>query len=99
MDRIQSYTVAVGAKQMSEFKFSPTEIRDYAAEIVIITQSDTLYQTISGTGDEETILSNPDIIDFGIVDLYKTKDSLVTLIRNVATKPIEITKIENAWPG
>ncbi len=92
------YTVDVGAQMMSEFKFSPTEVRDYAVKVVIVTQADTLYQDIIGRGVEEQIAANSEIIDFGIRELYHYADTTVTLITNVSNDPINITKIEMIGP-
>ncbi len=92
------YTVAIGSKQMAEFKFSPTEVRDYSAQIVIVTQADTIYQNIIGRGVKQQIAANAEIIDFGIRELYNYADTNAVCIYNVSNNPINITKIEMLGP-
>ncbi len=53
------YNLQSGSSKVGLFYFSPTELREYKAEIVIITQADTLYQTITGRGVEKvSVLEN-----------------------------------------
>ncbi len=92
------YSVAVGEKQMCEFKFTPTEVRDYSAQVVVVTQADTLTQNIYGHGVAEQIVAYSEIIDFGIGEMYNNADSSIVLIENVTPEPIDITKIEMLGP-
>ncbi len=92
------YTVATGEKLMSEFKFSPTELRDYSAQVVIVTQVETLSQNIRGRGVEPSIQTTDKLVNFGIRELFDYKDSTVVLIENVSNNPVDITKIEMIGP-
>jgi hypothetical protein len=47
---VPSYSVAANNHHFAEFRFIPQKTGDHNAEIVIITQTDTLVQTITGIG-------------------------------------------------
>ncbi len=94
------YTVDAGDSQMAEFKFSPIEVRDYSAQVVVVTQSETIYQNIRGEGVEPKIQVVNKIIDFGRVNIGDTRDTLnAVTISNVGGIPIHISKTEHTLPN
>ena len=94
------YEVKPGDTHYGEFRFRPSRVGIHTAEIVIITQSDTLVQTIRGEGVEKKLEVVSDIIDFGIVKVGKVKDTLqVATIKNIGSVPITITKTKHNLPN
>ena len=95
---IPQYTVATGAGHHAEFAFSPKRTGLHEAEIVIISQSETLIQNIQGIGIEPKLAVLCDIIDFGQVYLKEHKDTVKAIIQNTGASSIEITKTEISGP-
>ncbi|HRP02356.1 MAG TPA: choice-of-anchor D domain-containing protein [Candidatus Kapabacteria bacterium] len=94
------YTVEPNNTKNCEFRFIPNRIGIHQATIVIITQSDTLRQSIRGEGVEEKLALENTIIDFGVVDLGKQKDTIqVATIKNTGSVPIMITGTEHGYPN
>jgi len=93
------YTVGAGQNKAAEFRFKPTRIGSHNAEIVIIAQSDTLYQNIIGEGVEPQLQIITDLVDFGKVELGNIKDtSDVVLIKNISAHPITINNVVQLGP-
>ena len=95
---IPQYTIAIGSSHFAEFGFRPTKVGLHEAEIVIISQSDTLIQNIRGEGIEPKLAVMCDWIDFGQVYLKAHKDTVKAIIENTGTASIEITKTEITGP-
>ena len=95
---IPQYTVTGGDSHNAEFGFRPLKEGLHQAEIVIITQADTLIQNIQGVGIEPKLSVMCDIIDFGQVYLKEHKDTIKAIIENTGTASIEITKTEITGP-
>ena len=95
---IPQYTIASGANHFAEFSFRPTKAGLHEAEIVIISQADTLIQNIRGEGIEPKLAVLCDWIDFGQVYLSEHKDTVKAIIENTGTASIEITKTEITGP-
>ena len=95
---IPQYTIASGANHFAEFSFRPTKAGLHEAEIVIISQADTLIQNIRGEGIEPKLAVLCDWIDFGQVYLTEHKDTVKAIIENTGTASIEITKTEISGP-
>lgn len=94
------YVVQAGNAEDCEFRFIPRRLGKHSAEIVIITQADTLIQTIIGNGIEKKIFVKNRIIDFGKVYIGEKKDTLKALtIKNISSTPVEITKTELIGPN
>ncbi len=94
------YTLPGDSTEVAEFKFSPNLARAYVADVVIISQSDTIRQKIRGIGiDSKLTIVNKDI-NFGRIPLGETKDSIrVITITNDGTVPIIISKTEHSFPN
>lgn len=95
------FYVEAGQSKAVEFRFTPTEARVYDnAEIVIITQADTLIQNITGEGVEQKLEVVENLIDFGVVDVGNSKDTLQTVtIKNIGSVPITIAETKHNYPN
>ncbi len=97
---LPKYTVLQDEDQWAEFKFAPTEVREYKARIVIVSQADTIFQNIRGEGVEPKVLVVNEDIDFGRVYIGDTRDTLdAVTITNVGNFPVNISKTEHAFPN
>jgi len=94
------YEVKANDTHYGEFRFKPTRVGIHTAEIVIITQSDTLIQRIRGEGVEQRLEVVGEIIDFGIVKVGRNKDTLQTAtIKNIGSVAITITETKHNLPN
>lgn len=83
-----------------EFRFTPNRVGLHNAEVVVITQSDTLIQSIVGEGIERNIAVIEDFIDFGQVYVGDIKDTLqVVTIKNVGSTPFSINETKHSYPN
>ncbi len=93
------YEINAGLSKATEFRFNPSEARVYQAQIVIITQADTLYQTIQGEGVVPSLEVITELIDFGVVLMGENLDSLgAVTIKNIGTFPLEIKNTKHNYP-
>jgi hypothetical protein len=94
------YILSPGKGNYGEFRFRPFQARLYSAEIVIITQADTLYQSIIGEGIQPQLAVISDIIDFGIINIGSQKDSMQAVtIKNIGLSPLTITNTKHNKPN
>jgi WD40 repeat protein len=97
---IPPYTMAGGTNTFAELRFSPLHTGVHTAEIVIITQADTLIQKISGTGIAPVLAIVKPIIDFGIIDLDQNQDlPTVATICNIGQDTLTITNTRHDTPN
>lgn len=88
-----SYIVEPSNTHFAEFRFTPSRVGLHHAEIVIITQSDTLIQTITGIGVNIPLLALANTIDFGDITLGDEKTiSEIVVLKNTSPYPINIVK-------
>jgi hypothetical protein len=86
------YQIDVGQSKNVEFEFKPTSIGVKSAIVVIIMQSDTIRENITGEGVQIQIQVLNKFIDFGIIEINTIKDSTISLvIKNISNTPIDIT--------
>ncbi len=94
------YEIQVGKNQYAEFRFIPNRVGLHQAEVVIITQADTLIQTITGEGVQPQLQVFSGILDFGEVELGNDKIIQDTvLLKNISSSPIEITNTVIMFPN
>ncbi|MBI3258067.1 MAG: choice-of-anchor D domain-containing protein, partial [Ignavibacteriae bacterium] len=94
------FNVAALASKPVEFRFSPSSEGKKAATIIIITQNDTLTQTISGEGVTRQIEVINGTINFGSVEVNTEKDTLKALtIKNIGKIPVTITGTRHGTPN
>ena len=85
------YEVAASADHAAEFHFKPTSVRDYTAEIVIITQADTIVKNIFGKGIQPQLEITTNMLDFGKIEIGNERTIGDTiLIKNISTSAITI---------
>ena len=97
---IPPYIIEANRSHFVEIRFKPTRIGVHSADIVIISQSDTLVQSISGIGIEQSIEATRQLIDFGAVNVGSTKDTLQSItIRNSGSVPITILGTTHSLPN
>jgi WD40 repeat protein len=88
-----------GKSQPVDFRFMPNSIGIKTAQIKIITQTDTLTQTIRGEGIREQLQISGNIIDFGKVIVDSEKDTTIgSMLTNIGYTPVTISKITNNGP-
>lgn len=94
------YIVVSGGNHAGEFRFKPLQARLYTAEIVVITQADTLIQNIQGVGVQPQLQVMANIINFGIVKVGNYKDTLQAVtIKNISSFPLTITNTKHNKPN
>jgi hypothetical protein len=94
------YSVAANKNYYGEIRFAPKRVGIHNAEIVIITQTDTLIQQITGEGIQPQLAIAEKFIDFGKVGVGDSKDSLkCATIQNIGTVPITIIRTSYGLPN
>ena len=94
------YDISIGGNKAAEFCFTPLRVGPHSAEIVIITQSDTLVYDIIGNGVQQSISIGSTLIDFGQVELKRNKDSLnVSTVKNIGSIAITIDSTKHSFPN
>lgn len=94
------YEVAAGRNHAGEFRFTPARVGNHSAEIVIITQADTLVQNIIGEGIQPQLAIIEEFIDFGKVNVGSQKDTLQAVtIKNIGTAPLNISNTNHGKPN
>jgi len=89
-----------GNKHDIEFRFTPEFEGLHTAQIHIITQSDTLRQIIKGEGVRQSLRPMGSIIDFGMVEVGKSKDTIkVMTVKNVDNVPLTILNTSHGKPN
>lgn len=94
------YSVAANKNYYGEIRFAPKRAGIHNADIVIITQTDTLIQQITGEGIQPQLAIAEKFIDFGKVGVGDSKDSLkCATIQNIGTVPITIIRTSYGLPN
>jgi WD40 repeat protein len=97
---IPKYAVNPSQSKFGEFRFIPSRIGLHQAEVVIITQADTIIQNIKGAGVEPQLDVIGNFIDFGQVEVNGLIDTLqVVTIKNIGATPINITNTRHGIPN
>ena len=82
-----------------EFGFGPSRVGLHSADMIIITQSDTLFKKIIGTGYQPQLAVNTKIIDFGQIEIGNERTFTDTaLVKNISISPITINKVTQMGP-
>jgi len=94
------YTVFPNTTNFGEVRFRPLREGPHRARMVIITQADTLVQSITGNGIAPLLSLLTPIIDFGRVPLGSSRDTLgIAVVRNVGSAPLTISEIRQGGPN
>jgi WD40 repeat protein/uncharacterized protein YegL len=88
---IPQYRVEPNSSHFGEFRFTPSRVGLHQAEVVIVTQSDTIVQNITGIGVDLQLQIHATFIDFGEVEVGNERTIIDTLVlKNVGANPITI---------
>ncbi|MDZ4746193.1 MAG: choice-of-anchor D domain-containing protein [bacterium] len=94
------FTVDPGSARAVEFRFRPTSVGQKAATLSIRTQSETLERIIIGEGVLPVLEFVSTIIDFGLVDVGRRKDTLrATTIKNISNDALVVHASRHAGPN
>jgi hypothetical protein len=86
------YILLKGEIHSAEFHFVPNRVGIHSAEVVVITQADTLVRTIVGEGVQPQLWVEGNLLDFGEVEIGNDrvfKDTV--LLKNIGVNPVSIT--------
>ncbi len=93
------YTIEPNDSYFGEFRFVPNRVGIHRAEIVIVTQADTIIQNIIGEGVQPRLEVITDFLDFGLVELGNERTfSDTVLIKNISSSPINIDDVVQLGP-
>jgi uncharacterized protein YegL len=94
------YTIEPNDSYFGEFRFVPNRVGIHSAEIVIVTQAETLLQSIIGEGVEPRLDIVNSLIDFGSIYVGEMVDTLQTVtIKNIGNAPLEILDTKHSYPN
>lgn len=90
------YDIAVKSSNLAEFVFVPNRVGLHTAEIVIVTQSDTIRYKITGMGVEPQLQLICNSLDFGDVEVGSDKEITDrVIIKNISANPVNIDNTVN----
>jgi hypothetical protein len=93
------YTIEPNDNYFGEFRFVPNRVGIHSAEIVIVTQAETLVQSIVGEGVEPRLEVITDFLDFGLVEIGSERTiSDTVLIKNISISPITVDNVVQLGP-
>jgi hypothetical protein len=96
---LPKYILNPSENKYGEFLFIPNRVGVHTATINVITQSDTLKQSIQGEGVQPSLAVLAKILDFGHVEIGNEKTYQDTiLIQNISGFPITITDVVQLGP-
>jgi WD40 repeat protein/uncharacterized protein YegL len=97
---IPPFSVEPGKGKNLEYRFIPRRNGVHQAQIVILTQAETIVKNIRGTGVSPVIKVINSVISFDSVEVGKSRDTLrVVAIQNTGNTSLEITATRHAGPN
>jgi len=90
----QSFTLAPNSSKDIELNFNPAEAGDLKAYIGVVTPTDTIRASLSGRGLRKSYHLPVEVLNFGRLDVGKTRDSTFILIQNKGNTPLEISRLK-----
>ncbi|MEI6090291.1 MAG: T9SS type A sorting domain-containing protein [bacterium] len=93
------YILLKGENHAAEFHFVPNRVGIHTAEVVVITQADTLVRTIVGEGVQPLLWVEGNLLDFGEVEIGNDrvfKDTM--LLKNIGGNAVSITNTVKMSP-
>jgi hypothetical protein len=94
------YTIEPNVSYFGEFRFVPDRVGIHRAEIVIVTQAETLLQNIIGEGVEPRLEIVNSLIDFGTIYVGEMVDTLQAVtVKNIGSAPLEILDTKHNYPN
>ncbi|MBN2212617.1 MAG: OmpA family protein [Bacteroidales bacterium] len=98
VSELPPYSVGPFSARAIELRFMPKEEGLRVASLTVITPTDSFKTVMKGTGKAHKYEIPSRIIDFGSIELFKEKDTLVSVFKNLTEDTIRITGIENTGP-
>jgi hypothetical protein len=96
---LPQYTIEPNDSYFGEFRFIPKRVGIHRAEVVIVTQAETIIQNIIGEGVEPRLEVITDFLDFGQVEIGNERTiSDTVLIKNISSSPITIDDVVQLGP-
>ena len=93
LSHILPITIKPNDKISLEFGFGPGRVGLHSADMIILTQSDTLFKKIIGTGYQPQLSINSKILDFGEVFIGSERTFTDTVVvKNISAQLIDIPK-------
>ncbi|MEI6090315.1 MAG: FISUMP domain-containing protein [bacterium] len=97
---LPKYEILEGQSHFAELRFVPMRLGIYNAELVIITQVDTIIQKITGESVKPMISVQNKVINFGKVAVGYSRDTIqVFTIKNMSDSKIHIVESKHAKPN
>lgn len=94
------FELEAGGSKDIEFRFMPFKFGFHNAQIVVLTQGDTLISNIEGEGISPQLYVSTPSVDFDTVKVGTARDTVITaMIQNLKTVPIFISGIEFLGPN
>ncbi|MCO5251976.1 MAG: choice-of-anchor D domain-containing protein [Candidatus Kapabacteria bacterium] len=94
------YTIESNQSHHAEFRFIPNRVGLHSAEIVIVTQAETIIQNIIGEGVEPKLQIVNSLIDFGTIYVGEMIDTLQAVtVKNIGNAPFEILDTKHNYPN
>ena len=81
-----------------ELRFVPGEAGERIASLIVHTPTDSFKTILKGIGLEHKFEIPSKMVDFGSIEIFKEKDTLLTIFRNPGPDTICITGIKNTGP-
>jgi hypothetical protein len=99
LSHILPVTINPNSKISLEFGFGPVKVGLHSADMIILTQTDTLIKKIIGTGYQPQLAINAKIIDFGQIEIGNERTYTDTaLVKNISGSPITINNVTQMGP-
>lgn len=100
VSKFPKYNISSGTNKSIEIRFNPKRVGVHSANIVVISQSDTIVGKIRAQGIKSYLKIVNNYIDFGQVKLGNKKDTMqVVTLKNEGTSPISIKSIKYSYPN
>jgi hypothetical protein len=94
------YYIEPNDSYFGEFRFAPNRVGIHTAEIVIVTQAETILQNIIGEGVEPRLQIVNSLIDFGAIYVGDYVDTLQAVtVKNIGSAPLEILDTKHNYPN
>jgi hypothetical protein len=94
------YSIEPSQSNHAEFRFVPNRVGIHTAEIVIVTQAETIVQNIIGEGVEPRLQIVNTLIDFGTIYVGEMVDTLQAVtVKNIGNASLEILDTKHNYPN
>jgi outer membrane protein OmpA-like peptidoglycan-associated protein/uncharacterized protein YegL len=98
VSELPPYSIDPFSARGIELRFNPIKEGQRVACMIVYTPTDSFRTILKGFGMEPEYEIPLKMIDFGTVEIFREKDTLVTIFKNPAKDTIYITGIENSGP-